>query len=167
MKNYKLETKKLVFASLFAALTFVSTYVSFPIAIGYANLGDCFVILSGLILGPYGIASAIIGSVICDLILGYAVYIPATFIIKGLMAFTVYILASKKYSLIRQILAAFLAEAIMVAGYFLYECFCMGMGMGAIASIPYNCLQGGVAIITSTVLYIILNKTKIIKRIKL
>ena len=167
MSKNKFDTRKLVFASLFAALTFVSTYVSFPIVIGYVNLGDCFVILSGLILGPYGIASAIIGSVICDLILGYAVYIPATFIIKGIMAFIVYILAGKKYSLIRQILAAFLAEIIMVAGYFLYECLCMGMGMGAIASIPYNCLQGAVAIISSTVLYVILDKTKIIKRIKL
>jgi uncharacterized membrane protein len=167
MQKNKFDTRKLVFASLFAALTFVSTCVSFPIVIGYVNLGDCFVILSGLILGPYGIASAIIGSVICDLILGYAVYIPATFIIKGLMAFIVYILAGKKYSLIRQILAAFLAEIIMVAGYFLYECFCMGMGIGAIASIPYNCLQGAVAIISSTVLYVILDKTKIIKRMKL
>ena len=167
MQNNPINTRKLVFASLFAALTFVSTYLSFPIVIGYVNLGDCFVILSGLILGPYGIASAIIGSVLCDLILGYAVYIPATFIIKGLMAFTVYTLGYKKHSFIRQIISALLAEVIMVVGYFIYEFFCMGLGMGALASVPYNCLQGAVAIISSTLFYVVLNKTKIIKRMKL
>ncbi len=167
MKTHNINTRKLVFASLFAALTFVSTYLSFPVVIGYVNLGDCFVILSGLILGPYGIASAIIGSVICDLILGYAVYIPATFILKGVMAFMVYILAHKKYSLPRQIIASFVAEAIMVIGYFIYECFCLKFGMGAVASVPYNCLQGAVAIISSTVFYVVLDKTKIIKRMKL
>ncbi len=167
MNKNKFNTRKLVFASLFSALTFVCTYLSFPIVIGYVNLGDCFVILSGLILGPYGIASAIIGSVICDLILGYAVYIPATFIIKGVMALIVYLIAHKKYSLPRQLISAFLAEIVMVAGYFLYECFCMGMGLGAVASIPYNCLQGAVAIVSSTLFYIVLDKTKIIKRMKL
>lgn len=167
MKNNNINIRKLVFASLFSALTFVSTYLSFPIIIGYVNLGDCFVILSGVILGPYGIASAIIGSVICDLILGYAIYIPATFIIKGIMAFIVYILAHKKHSLPRQIISAFIAECIMVFGYFIYECFCMKLGIGAIASVPYNCLQGAVAIVSSTIFYIFLDKSKIIKRMKI
>ena len=54
---------------------------------GYMNLGDTIVLLSCYLLGPaYGAASAAFGSALADLLAGYASYVPATFVIKGLMA---------------------------------------------------------------------------------
>lgn len=54
---------------------------------GYVNLGDCFVLLSGWLLGPwYGGAAAGIGSMLTDLLSGYGYYAPGTFVIKGLDA---------------------------------------------------------------------------------
>lgn len=54
---------------------------------GFVNLGDCFVLLSGWLLGPWwGGAAGGIGSMLADLLLGYGHYAPGTLIIKGLMA---------------------------------------------------------------------------------
>jgi uncharacterized membrane protein len=79
----------LVAAALMAALTCTATVaVAIPSPTGgYIHPGDGFVILSGVILGPFfGVLAAGIGSMLADLILGYSAYAPATFIIKGLAA---------------------------------------------------------------------------------
>ena len=54
---------------------------------GYVNLGDCGVLLSAWILGPwYGGAAAGIGSMLADIFSGYAHYAPGTLAIKLSMA---------------------------------------------------------------------------------
>ena len=80
---------RITLAALFAALIYVATaFLMVPLpGSGYANFGDCFIILGALILGPvYGAAAAGIGSAISDLFLGYVIYAPATLVIKALMA---------------------------------------------------------------------------------
>ena len=59
------KTLKLVLSALMAALVYVATsIIQIPSPVnGYVNLGDCFVLLSGWLLGPwYGGAAAGIGS---------------------------------------------------------------------------------------------------------
>ena len=71
--------KKLVLAALMAALTYVATsIVQIPSPMqGYVNLGDCIVLLSGWILGPWwGAAAGGIGSMLVDLLGGYGHYAP-------------------------------------------------------------------------------------------
>ena len=83
------KVQKLVVSALMAALTYVATMVvQIPSPMnGYVNLGDCFVLLSGWLLGPwYGGAAAGIGSMLTDLLSGYGYYAPGTFVIKGLDA---------------------------------------------------------------------------------
>lgn len=161
--------KNITLSSLFAAIIFVTTFfIAIPLPTGYANLGDCFVILAGTILGPYGIAAAAIGSALCDILTGaFMIYAPATFIIKGIMAFLSYIILRKKYTVVRHILIAVLCEAIMVIGYFIYEFFVIGIGAAALGSVMGNCIQGFVGAVASVIIYAILSKTGIIKRIKL
>ena len=63
MENQKV--RKLVLSALMAALVYVATsIIQIPSPVnGYVNLGDCFVLLSGWLLGPwYGAAAAGIGS---------------------------------------------------------------------------------------------------------
>ena len=72
-----------------AALVYVATsIIQIPSPVnGYVNLGDCFVLLSGWLLGPwYGAAAAGIGSMLVDLLSGYGHYVPGTLIIKGVDA---------------------------------------------------------------------------------
>ena len=91
--------RKLVLAALLAALVCVATMVvQIPSPMqGYVNLGDCFVLLSGWLLGPwYGFAAGGIGSMLADLFLGYAHYAPGTLVIKGLMALVAALMYEKK-----------------------------------------------------------------------
>ena len=82
--------KKIVMTALFAALACVATMsirIPTPGTGGYIHPGDAIVILSGVVLGPgYGLLAAGIGSALSDLIGGYFVYVPITFVIKGLVA---------------------------------------------------------------------------------
>ena len=166
MKNSVI--KKTVMAALFAALTFVATYISIPLpGNGYANLGDCFVIISGITLGPFGIAAAAIGSALCDLVLGFVYYAPATFIIKGIMAFVAFLIAGKKplkYNFLKLIIAVIICEMIMVGGYFLFEIPLYSLAT-ALADVVGNSIQGVVGAVCAIVLYTALYKTKITEMI--
>ena len=156
-------------AGIFAALCCVATMISVPLPFGYFNLGDIFVILAGWILGPIGAVAGAIGSTIADLLLGFAMYAPATFVIKGavaLIAYDTYKLLSGKTEKkpIPIIASSFLAECIMIAGYFLFDAFVLGYGMGAIASLPGNALQGVASIIGSGLLFAAIKTTKLFYR---
>ena len=66
-----MKLRKLVLAALFAALCTVMTMViQVPSPMqGYVNLGDCAVLLSAWVLGPwYGGAAAGLGSMLADLL---------------------------------------------------------------------------------------------------
>ena len=112
--------RKLVLSALLAALCCVATMVvQIPSPMqGYVNLGDCFVLLSGWMLGPwYGFAAGGIGSMLADVLLGYAHYAPGTLVIKGLMAMTAaLILRRVNGSSAGRVLGGAAAEAASIPG---------------------------------------------------
>lgn len=143
--------KKLVTASLCAALVVVTTmFLSIPVpgaAGAYINGGDVMVYVSAFLLGGgIGGAAAGIGSALADLLLGSAIYAPATLVIKALMAVTASLLLKRAKGVMRLAVLA-LCGAIMTAGYFLYEWLIYGMA-AALAGIPFNLIQlaGGAVI---------------------
>lgn len=155
--------KKLILAALFAALSCVATMsirIPTPGTGGYIHPGDAIVILSGVILGPvWGFLAGGIGSALSDLIGGYFIYVPITFMIKGLVALAAGLLYQKvgknqKSRYIAVILGG-VADIILVAGgYFVCEFFIYGAG--AAASIPANIIQGVGGLVISCILYPIL-----------
>lgn len=152
------KTKKLVIAALFAALTCVATMIiKIPSPFkGYLNLGDCLVLLAGWLLSPvYGILSAGLGSALADLFSGYMVYVPATFVIKGLIALIAHygfmLLHKKCRPLPAAIISGIVAEVMMVLGYFVFEGFLYGFVPSAV-NIPANGVQGVAGLILGTVL---------------
>ena len=114
--------RKLVLAALLAALVCVATMVvQIPSPMqGYVNLGDCFVLLSGWLLGPwYGFAAGGIGSMLADIFLGYAHYAPGTLVIKGVMALVAALMYEKMgRTATSRIAGGVVSEIIMVLGYF-------------------------------------------------
>ncbi len=162
--------RNLVLSALLAALCCIGT-ILFPIPLpgsGYANFGDCFVVLSGLILGPaWGAGAAGIGSALADLLSGYAYYAPVTLVIKALMAATAagiaYTLRRRRY--LGAVAASVCAECIMVLGYFLYEWVLYGLGTAAVDTIG-NSLQGVVSIVLASVLWIAAIRTRVADRLK-
>ena len=155
--------KKLILAALFAALSCVATMsirIPTPGTGGYIHPGDAIVILSGVILGPvWGFLAGGIGSALSDLIGGYFIYVPITFVIKGLVALAAGLLYQKvgknqKSRYIAVVLGG-VADIILVAGgYFVCEFFIYGAG--AAASIPANIIQGVGGLVISCILYPIL-----------
>ena len=163
----KKNTKNLVFAALLAAVTCVATlviHIPSPLN-GYINLGDCFVLLSGWLLGPvYGFLAAGIGSALADLFLGYAVYAPATFIIKGLVSLVAYLLIKAfgkiNNKAVAYVLSGIIAELVMIGGYYVFEGFMYGFG-ASLVNIPPNAVQGVAGIVLGAVLLKIFRKTRI------
>ena len=148
MKTEKL--KKLIMAALFAAFTCVSTIIiQIPSPMnGYVNMGDCMVILSGWILGPlYGTVAAALGSMMADVVTGYAYYAAGTLVIKGCVALISWVMMRKIMpktlpKILSLVVSAAAGEAFMIAGYWAYSGVILGSGMGAAASIPGNAIQG-------------------------
>lgn len=157
------KTKKIVLTALFAALACVATYIiRIPTPTnGYVNLGDCIVLMGGFVLGPvYGAIAGGVGSALCDLFSGYMIYVPATLIIKAIMALA----AGKIYQKSKAkntgtvIFAGLIGEIIMVAGYFLAEALFMGYGWGAAAGILSNVMQGVIGIAAAALLMPVMKK---------
>jgi len=170
MSHEKLVT--LIKTALFAALTVVATMIIRVPTIGtngYVNIGDTMVLLSAWIIGGwYGAFAAGLGSALADILSGYAVYAPGTFVIKAGMALAAFALfkALNKVSvpqIIKYILTALLAEVVMIAGYFVYESVFLGYGLAAAPSIISNAFQALSNIILGVLLVFALEKAKVFK----
>ncbi len=158
--------RRLVLAALFAALCTVMTMViQVPSPMqGYVNLGDCAVLLSAWVLGPwYGGAAAGLGSMLADL-LSYPHYAPGTLVIKFTMAVAAAYLfeAMRKRGgkLAAQLVSGVAAEIIMVLGYFGYASLLLGKGLAAAASIPGNLVQGAFGIAAGIAVYAVLERSR-------
>lgn len=156
MKHDKL--MRLVLAALFAAAACIATmlvHVPMPATNGYINLGDGVVLLGAFMLGPiYGAAAGGLGSMLADVLLGYAIYAPGTFVIKALSAMTAaHIVRRARGARRGLIIGAALGEAVMVLGYFAYEGLALGYGAAAAASIPGNAIQGAAGLIVGIIAY--------------
>lgn len=161
------KTQKIVTASLLAALCCVATMiVKIPTPLkGYLNLGDCIVLLSGWLLSPlYGFFAAGLGSALADIFSGYALYAPATFLIKGIMALIAkycYCGAQAKTgNTPAKLIGGVLAELEMILGYFIFEGFLYGF-LPAVINIPFNALQGAVGLIVGVMLIKVFEKNHI------
>ena len=170
----KQTTRRMVMAALLAALTTAATMViRIPTPTqGYNHLGDGMVLICGILLGPgLGAAAAGIGSMLADLFAGYMAWVPGTFAIKALTALTgglLYRLLLRWEHLptpLRVLLCGVPAEAVMVAGYFLYEVGMMAVSGSSLAAasaavlvgVPFNVVQGLAGVVVCAVLLPVLS----------
>lgn len=163
--------KSMVMAAVMAALTYVATTViKIPAPTGgYVHIGDGLVLLCGWILGPWwGGAAAGIGSMLTDLLNGYAHYAPGTLVIKALdaivAALIVKALGRKPYA---YAVGGLVGEIIMVVGYFGYAALLLGKGIGAAASIPGNLVQGAMGLVIGLVLFVLLRRSKALDKLNI
>ena len=158
--------KKLTLTGLLTALVTVSTMaIRIPVATtgGYIHPGDALVLLSGFLLGPlYGAFAAGVGSALADLLAGYFIYVPVTFVIKGLTASVsalLFALFTQKRFFFRRghlLISGLIAEGWMVFGYFLFESILYHPATAFAAAFP-NILQGLVGVVMAAILYPVLS----------
>ena len=161
--------KSMVMAAVMAALTYVATTViKIPAPTGgYVHIGDGLVLLCGWILGPWwGGAAAGIGSMLTDLLNGYAHYAPGTLVIKGVMALVAALMYEKMgRTATSRIAGGVVSEIIMVLGYFGYASLLLGKGLAAAASIPGNIFQGAVGLVVGVILVTVLERAKVTEKL--
>ena len=148
MNNSK--TVNMVMSAMLMALTLVATMfikIYLPVSQGYVHFGDTMVILSALILGrKYGAAAGGIGAALADILGGFAIWAPWTFVIKALMVIitgTFAGIAEKRIGNGKEgksifIIGIVVAGAVMVVGYYLAECVLYGNPVVALLGIHLN-----------------------------
>lgn len=186
LENQKLTTKQIAFTAMFAALVLLATYV-FKIptpTFGYVHVGDGFVLLAGIFLGPgLGALAAGIGSALSDLVGGYAIWVPGTFVIKfltALIAAVLYRFLKKRVkktklavSIPSVIISGIVGEIVMIFGYFLYNILIISLTNGSftgaglasavtlsVTEIPFNIVQGAIGIVLASLLAPLFAKLK-------
>ncbi|WP_430350426.1 ECF transporter S component [Thermoanaerobacterium thermosaccharolyticum] len=162
--------KRLVYIALMTALITVGTMViqiPTPYTKGYVNIGDSFIFLSASILGPFaGFISGGVGSALADLLSGYVVWAPWTFVIKGLEGLIAALLWRRKSTKYFIRIAVFILAAIwMVFGYYIGGAVMYGF-KAALADVPGNIIQGIGSVIIGSILVESLSRIKYFKDLK-
>lgn len=174
-ETVRADARLLALTGLFAALGCVGTMmlqVPSPSG-GYMNLGDAAVILGAWLLGPaYGAIAGGVGPAMADLLSGYAVYVPATLVIKAVMALT----AAGLYRALNKrglFLCAVAAEVPMVLGYWLFDgALAAASGGGTLglcltasaAGIPSYLVQAAFGAAASTLLALALRRSVYVRK---
>lgn len=142
---------------LFIALVFVATMfinLRLPIASngGLVHLGNVPLILGAALYGrKTGAVAGAFGMALFDLVSGWAPWAPFTFIIVGLMGYTIGLIAHStgRISTFRLIMAIIAAAVIKVTGYYAAEVLLYGNWVIPLGSIPGNLMQIGLAAVIS------------------
>lgn len=154
-KNEK-SIKNLVFSALGIALVAICTMVikvPVPATGGYVNFGDIMIFIVSIILGKKnGFLAGAFGSCLADILMGYIIFAPGTFIIKGIEGFLCGFIYEKLKDRINSVLviggACLISGLFMVFGYFIYETLIFTIEYSIAAVIP-NLVQGIVSAIAA------------------
>ena len=150
----RISTQALALAAVFAALTYVSTWlinIRLPLAGtgGLIHLGNVPLFLAAMLFGPFvGAFAGAVGMGLFDLTGGWTAWAPFTFVIVGLMGYLVGLFAKKRplrNRFFNDIFSLLTALAVKIAGYYLAELILTGNPAAPLGSIPGNVLQVGVA----------------------
>lgn len=165
----KLDTKDMVKCGMMAALIFIFTYTfKIPAPNGYTHLGDCFILLSVLILGKERAALAGgVGAALADMIGGYMVWVVPTFLIKAIMAYVMGLVVEKWMPDIKlnYIIGAVLGGILQIILYTIVKMPLFGIAY-AITRLPGLVVQTVAGIVLTAVIVAVLHKTQILKMIK-
>lgn len=141
-KERVLGTRDLVMIALMIALVFVTgSIIKVPTVGGFVHIGDCMVFLSVVVLGKKkGAIASAVGMLLVDVLGGYYMWAPFTFVIKGVMAYIAGAIIesflehknSNTGFKIEYIIAFIVSGIFMVAGYFFAGAILAGFLTGKI-----------------------------------
>ncbi len=148
------KTEQLVMTALMTTLILIGTIViriPIPMTQGYVHLGDAMIYIGVMLLGrKNGTIAAALGSVMADILSGYAFWAPWSLVIKAAMAFIAGTFADRAVSSggqsgssaprARVVTAAGMAAGglLMTAGYYAAEGIMYGNWPAAALGIPWN-----------------------------
>lgn len=163
-KNFKISqmSRYIAMAGISTALVMAATItLQIPVAgaNGYFNLGDSIILVTSVLCGPIvGAIAGGLGSMLADIITGYAIYAIPTLIIKGLEGALCGLIADITYkklaekqnkAMIITIGGMTLCGLEMVIGYFFTAWILFGLEI-AVVAIPANLMQGGLSVVVAS-----------------
>ncbi len=158
MKN---KIKLMCLTGIFTALIFTFTaYVHIPSHTGYTHIGDGFIYLAACLLPlPYAVFAGSVGAMLADLFTGYAIWAPATVIIKA--ASVIFFSRRQKIFSARNLSALLPASLVCIGGYYLYEVIITGNFLAPLAGVPGYVTQSVLSSAVFVILGLIFHKTKL------
>ncbi len=160
-------TLELVITALMIALTYVFTWLlnirlPFVGSGGLIHLGNVPLFIAAILFGKkVGALAGGVGMGLFDLMSGWTAWAPFTFVIVGLMGYTVGWFAEKKpfsHNTVNSTISLILALLIKIVGYYFAEVFLYHNWIAPFGSIPGNVLQVGTAAVIVLAIVPVLKK---------
>lgn len=131
----------ITFTAVLTAIVFVLTaYLHIPSHVGFVHIGDGVIYLAACLLPlPYALFVGAVGGALADLLSGFAIWAPATLLIKalGVLFFT----RKRNFISVRNILGLIPASIVCVVGYYFYDALVIGNFVSAFAGVPGYAMQ--------------------------
>jgi uncharacterized membrane protein len=162
----KQNTTLLCMTALFMALVCIATlFFKVPIPLGYAHLGNGFILFGAFIMGnPAAILIGGVGSAMADLLGGFPEWILPTLVIKSCMSYVIAAISDRnKLYGVRTAVASVVGIVVMVMGYFIAGSIIYGSVITGAAQIPGLVSEGVVGIILFYVMSTAVYKTGVLK----
>lgn len=142
--------QQLTITAIFIALTFLATWLIkvqipfFAAKGGLVHLGNVPMFVAAMVYGrKTGAIAGAFGMALFDLMGGWILWAPFTFVVVGLMGYTVGLICekSKMNPVLTNIIAVGVALIIKIVGYYIAEGVIYGNWIAPAASIPGNIVQ--------------------------
>lgn len=175
-KAFTTKTSNLVLTSMIICLIIMAIFlirIPVPFTQGYLNLGDGVIFIGVMILGRRnGALAAAIGSMLGDILGGFAMWAPWSFFINGGMAIIMALILSAFANVkmsdaarwITRIAAMAAGGLFMVLGYFIGEGVMYGNWAIAALGVPWNIGQFVLGIVLACVVATALMKIQVMKK---
>nr|WP_243122838.1 ECF transporter S component [Haloimpatiens lingqiaonensis] len=161
----------MVISALLIALVFVATRfinIRLPIAVngGLIHLGNAMLFVAAIVFGgKKGAIAGAFGMGLFDLLSEWAIWAPATFIIRGVMGYIIGNMANSNdrngKKILWNLVGIILASIWMIVGYYVAEGILYGNWIAPATSIPGNITQLIIGAIIGIPLAAALKKTKV------
>lgn len=151
-----MNTRKLIFYSLFTAIIFISTYsIKFPTPFGFAHVGNISILFISITYGPYlSMFSGAIGTMLADILGGYFIWAPFSLFIHGLQGYITGKLANVTSSFYEKFVAIYIGSILSTALYLMAN-FLLYEKPGLISSILGDICESIISIIGALLLSIV------------
>ena len=166
----KFTTKDLVETSLLIALVFCATKfigIRLPISVngGLIHLGTGMLFISAIVFGEKkGAISGAFGMALFDVLSGWTLWAPFTFVIRGVMGFLLGKISRLKgkngNSIAMNLFAMFVATIWNMVGYYFTEVILYGNWITPFSSMPGDLLQGVIGAVIAIPIIKCLKKVK-------
>lgn len=166
-------TFDLIVTSMLIALVFVATIllnIKLPITAngGLVHLGTAMLFISSILFGPKkGAMAGAIGMALFDLVSGWTLWAPFTFLARGLQGYIVGKIAwsngRRGNSIVFNLLATIVSIPFMLGGYYICEGVLFSSWIIPVASIPGNIVQNVVGMCVAIPVCVVLKKIPIFK----